>query len=684
MPKPFEADDLFLHRRIAKVHCTPSSERAACAVESLDRDGDRYQSAIWTVPLDGGPPRPLTAGTGLDDDPQVSPDGRRVAFLSDRADGQPQIHLIDVDGGEARQLSRFTQGAVSHTWSPDGKSLLVTCAVGVDPDRRGQRDPDGPKRTEGGPELCWRLPYKADGLGYTLDQEVHLFRIDADTGDSVQLTDGPFDVRGACWSPDGRQVAFTRTREGRHAHRTDLWIANADGSEARQLTREQASASSPAWSPDGRWIVFLGAVADGDAQMRTWLVDVEAQRVSALGPDDVEVATGEEPHWAEDSSRVFLVRAERGLQGVYSLAMPSGKQHALAGGERHLSTLGLTARHLVYSAESPAQAKELWVSDRDGTHERRLTHFNAWWDERCKVQVEIRRFEVPDGEGGTESIEGWLVRPAQAKGATPWLVDVHGGPASYALLAYTSHPYWQVLCSRGWSLLALNPVGSSSYGRRFSERLRGRWGEMDLQQHLSVVKQLQEEGSADDRLAIAGKSYGGYLSAWAIGQTALFRAAVVTAPVTNLETHYGTSDSGYYADPYSMLGEPFIDREQSQRLSPTKHVQNARTPTLLLQGKEDERCPKSQSEEMFVTLMCCGETPAEMVLYPGGSHHFLESGKPSHRLDAVQRLIGWLEQWIDVPVDADGPRATGARSDGQDEGQASRRDPSPAERVPAK
>ncbi len=167
---------------------------------------------------------------------------------------------------------------------------------------------------------------------------------------------------------------------------------------------------------------------------------------------------------------------------------------------------------------------------------------------------------------------------------------------------------------------------------------------------MAAVETLQREGLADDRVAIAGKSYGGYLSAWAIGHSERFRAAVVLAPVGNLETHYGTSDSGYYADPYAMCGSPSLNRDTSTKLSPMRYVEKARTPTLFLQGAEDERCPRCQSEELFVTLMRAGDTPAEMVLYPGGSHHCFESGKPEHRVDAVRRTVDWLERWIDQPV----------------------------------
>jgi dipeptidyl aminopeptidase/acylaminoacyl peptidase len=156
-----------------------------------------------------------------------------------------------------------------------------------------------------------------------------------------------------------------------------------------------------------------------------------------------------------------------------------------------------------------------------------------------------RNFEVPSGgEQENETIEGWLLLPPGLTGPYPSLVDVHDGPASYSYLKYLWHRHWHVLISRGWAVLTLNTVGSASFGREFSDRLRGRWGELDLNQCLAAVQLLQREGIADERVAITGKSYGGYLSAWAIGHTSIFRAAVICAPVSNLETHYGTSDSG--------------------------------------------------------------------------------------------------------------------------------------------
>ena len=165
---------------------------------------------------------------------------------------------------------------------------------------------------------------------------------------------------------------------------------------------------------------------------------------------------------------------------------------------------------------------------------------------------------------------------------------------------------------------------------------------MSPPEHLAAVKQLQQEGICDQRLALSGKSYGGFFGAWAIGHTAQFGAAVVMSPVGNIETHYGTSDGGYYADPF-YLGTPGrFDRALARQLSPLQYVEQASTPTLFMQGAADERCPKCQSEEMFVSLMRAGDTPTELVLYPGEDHSFLSQGKPSCRTDAARRIVDWI------------------------------------------
>jgi dipeptidyl aminopeptidase/acylaminoacyl peptidase len=668
MPKPFRVDDLYLHLKVTELEAAPDGGSCACTVQSVDRAQDDYVSCIWSLALDGSSRRQLTRGPGRDRSPRWSPDGRQLAFLSDRGDSVA-VHLLPADGGEASALGKLP-GAVSDLrWTPDGSALVVACAVPVDPDWRGAR-PNGrqPRQRKVQPEVAWKLPYKSDGIGFMLTREIHLFRLDAHSGEHRQLTDGPFDVLAFGIAPNGRHLAHVRTREGRFAHRSDLWVCDADGSRARRLTQDFATVMRPVWSPDGLWLAFCATVEEGDAQTNLYLLEFASGRVRRLGDPDLQVADPESVHWAPDSRSLLFVRQHRGRHHVVRIAVADEALDVVVAGNRQLGAFVPAGDTLVYTVDHPAQPSEVHACPADGT-ERQVSDFNPWWKDRTPILAETWEFQVPDGRGGSETIEGWLIRAEGRSGPLPLLNDVHGGPASYALLDFETNVYWQVLCSRGWAVLALNAVGSASYGREFCERLEGHWGEYDLPQHLAAVQQLRDEGVCDARVAIAGKSYGGYLSAWAIGHTTLFRAAVVMAPVGNIETHYGTSDGGYYADPYYMGTQGGFDRQLALELSPMAHVEKATTPTLFMQGAADERCPKCQSEELFVSLMCAGQTRSELVLYPGEDHHFLGEGTPSVREDAAERIIDWVSTHLQrTPAPLPAQEGAGAAQETREQG----------------
>jgi dipeptidyl aminopeptidase/acylaminoacyl peptidase len=355
-------------------------------------------------------------------------------------------------------------------------------------------------------------------------------------------------------------------------------------------------------------------------------------------------------HWGQKSDRLYAAIVERGRQLVASIDVPGGEIRRLVMGERHVGKFALARNRLVFGVESPEALVEVHSTNLAGGDEITHTAFNSWASNRVFPSVQVRQFQVPDGSGGTEAVEGWLLLPRDAPRPYPLFVDVHGGPASTVLLKYDAHPHWPVLISRGWAILAMNAVGSSSYGCEFAERLRGRWGELDLPQHLAAIDTLKQEKLVDeDRIAISGKSYGGYMAAWAPAQAPVFRAAIVMAPVIDMETHYATSDSGYHSDAYSMKTEPDGAREKYTSLSPLRYSKKIVTPTLILQGGEDERCPVCQGEMLFGSIMRHTKTPAELVVYPGGSHTMFESGTPSHRLDVTQRVVDWVERWTAPP-----------------------------------
>lgn len=644
MPQAFEATDLLQHKNITDISCSWDESLIACCVGGVNQAADSATSKLWIYPANGEAPWQLTSGNSYDNHPRWSPDGRQLGFISDRA-SPPQLFLIARAGGEARQLGLLPGSVTGFEWSPDGRQLLVIASLRVDPDLRGARPAaDAGAPPKDGPQVVWKLPFKADGGGYKLDHESHLFVVDAASGKATQLTDGAFNVMTARHSPDGKRIVYTRSRAGDESHRSDIWIMDADGGNAYQVTSQQAQVLFPAWSPDGRRLVFSGTLEEGDAQVRLWQVALESGQVEPLGDDSIEIAA-EAPcvHFVRnDASRVRALIARRGVQAVAEVSVPQGEIRWLLEGERQLSQLSCSREFLVYTAETAVKPLELYRCRIDGSGEQCLSDLNPWWRERRQASAERRQFEVPDGKGGTERVDGWLIRPEGARGAAPLLVDAHGGPASYALFAFGPSAYWAMLWSQGWSILALNAVGSSSYGREFSGRLRGRWGEIDLPQHLAAVQALQDEGVASQQVAIAGKSYGGFMSTWAVGHTDVFKAAVPMAALTQIDAHWGSSDSGYYTDCYAMQGEDAEARERMRAHSPVEFLYGASTPTLLLHGADDERCPRSQAEAAFTALRRGGNQDSELVFYPTEGHKFTSNGKPSFRIDVMQRLVDWV------------------------------------------
>ena len=487
MPQPFEATDVLQHQTISDLSFSWDQSLAACSVRAVNRASGQSTSTLWIYPANGSAPWQMTSGTAFDHQPRWSPDGQLLAFLSDRA-GPTQLFLIARNGGEARQLGSLDGSVSDFEWNPDGRGLLVLVSLRVDPNLRGARAaPQAGSPPGNGPQVIWKLPYKADGLGYKLDSETHLFSVDVDSGRATQLTDGAFNVNSARLSPDGRRIVYARAREGDASHRSDVWLMDVDGSNARQLTSQQAQVLFPVWSPDGRWLVFSGTLEEGDALVRLWCIALDSGAVQPLGDDSIEIA-GEATSVqfaGQDSGRVRALLARRGVHALAEISVPEGEIRWLVQGERQLSQLGVSSEHLVYTAETPVHPMELYCCSHDGSGERRLSDLNPWWRERPQATYQRHAFEVPDGQGGSERVDGWLIRPEGAQGATPLLLDVHGGPASFALFAYGPSAYWAMLWSQGWSILALNPVGSSSYGRQFSERLRGHWGELDLPRRCS-------------------------------------------------------------------------------------------------------------------------------------------------------------------------------------------------------
>jgi dipeptidyl aminopeptidase/acylaminoacyl peptidase len=636
-PDSFKPEDLLGFKVVGDIDISPDGRWVVYELQEIDKEGDTTVSDLWIVSTDGGEPRRLTFGPKTNSKPRFSPDGSRIAFLSSRSGLPSQLYILRVDGGEAKQLTTRKGGAGQAVFSPDGSTILFSAVI------EPEEPPDAPR-------VVTRTMYKVDGSGFILNSPTHLFVVPAEGGETKQLTTGEANESSPAWSRDGKRIVFSRSRTGRSdAHRLDLWTMDAGGEGLRQVTRDCAIAMAPSFSPDGRRIAFYGSRREGDSREQLWTVSAEGGDERLLTSEDVEISsfplgkTGP-PIWSEDGSEIAVVLARESVSLVARVSTETGEVRDAVADERQLTMLAAAprARTIAYLWSDLRLCGNLGAARWDGSGQKQLVNMNeAWAKGRSWPEAALREFKSASGERNQGIL---FYPPGRERRGLPLLVDVHGGPHTYVDFGFPYHPYWYVLLSRGWAVLSLNPVGSAAFGREHADKLRGRWGERDLPEHLAAVDELVKEGIVDgDRVAIAGKSYGGYMTAWAIGKSKRFRAAVCSAPVTNLESHFGTSDSGYYVDPYDMGGDITEARERYHALSPIRYAGDSTTPTLILQGEEDQRCPVGQAEELFAALIKAGKAPVELVRYPGGTHQLASTGKPSHRVDYHRRIVDWLE-----------------------------------------
>ena len=654
MTTPYAPEDLYEHRVLGALDGAPTHDRLVFKVTRALRKADTNRARVYGLRADERRSRALSAGTTSAQSPKLDPRGQRVAFLSSRGNAGTQAQVLRLDGGEARCLTHADAALASlEDWSPDGGQLLLIGDCDWS-ERAGEGDGQARARSrkagrdDDSPQVATFLPYKRDGSGAIVGKRAQLLRADVDSGAVHPVVHGDFDVHAARWSPDGTRVAYIRGRSGRQRHRKNLWLCDADGGHAHQRTHSLASVQKLAWSPDGRWSALIASEREGAARAQLWVLDADAKSPPRrVGGEDLELASASGLVWHPDGTRIAVIAMHRGLQPVTIVSLSSDAVRLLTHGLRQAYGLTAWGDRLSYVSTSMRWPDELYsVGWDDGRAPRRHSAFNRRWARtRPQPRVRKRRFTVPDGDDGSECVDAWLLLPAHGSGPYPLLVDIHGGPQSAVLADFAMHTAWYPLLSQGWAVLAPNPVGSSGYGAAFAERIRARWGELDFPQVEAIVGTLQHERFTDTRIAITGKSYGGYLAAWAIGHTSRFKA-IVSAPVTNILSHAGTSDSGYYVSPYAMGGEMHEVTDRAHALSPVLHDLRTDTPTLILQGADDGRCPIGQSEELFARLIRSTTVPTELVVYPGGTHGLAESGKPSHRVDYHQRLCDWAHRWV--------------------------------------
>ena len=606
---------------------SPDGSRIAYVLRTLDAEQDRTVDELWLVATDGSAPRRLTSGPD-DGAPAWSPNGRRLAFVRDG-----QVAVLDVDGGEPARLTDLPLGAGAPHWSPDGRRLAFTAPV----------DPTGGAR---GPLVSDGLDYQADGAGMYGPVRAQLHVLDLDSHEVRQLTEGPESAGEPAWSPDGATLAFTR-RAGADSDlnfRTPVHLLAVDEPHARPrvLAFADGVAATVGWAGDA--LLVVGWAGDPVGHTHLFRVGADSGEVTDLsGATDRNVMPGALAYPGglprEHDGQVFFCLRDHGCAHLWTVGAEGGDARPVLGGAgRVVSGLSVAAGRAATVLSTPTSFGEVAIVDLASGAVVVLTNHRTDLDLHVRAE---RWFTISDGT----KVQAWLMHDPGRSGPRPLLLDIHGGPHNaWNAAADEIHLYHQELVDRGWAVLMVNPRGSDGYGEAFYDGARGSWGVADAADFLEPLDQLVAEGFADPaRLAVAGYSYGGFMTCWLTGHDGRFAAAVAGGTVSDLVSMGGTSEDNHFLSVYELGATPWQAPERYAAMSPLTHVADVNTPTLVIHGAADLTCPVGQAQQWHTALRERG-VPTRLVVYPDASHAFILTGTPAQRLDFNHRVLDWLEQ----------------------------------------
>ncbi|MEO8216865.1 MAG: S9 family peptidase [Acidobacteriota bacterium] len=627
--RPLTPRDYAAMTTLSDPDISPDGKRIAYVVTTADLDRSYYNADIRIIDLDGKREVQLATSDRSDRMPRWSPDGNAIAFVSDRS-GPAQIYLVDPNGGEARPLTTVHGSVDSFRWSPSGDAIAFT---------------EFPRHSLSKEKLARKDDAEVVGANPSRT-ELHI--VDVKSGEEKPVMRGEFSIVDFDFSPDGKTLAVARggndTADGYFT--TDIYLVNRGGDGLRPLVVRPGIDVHPHFSPDGSKLAF--ATGNG---LTTWnqpaLVAVvpvsggtPALRTTAYGRN-VDDFT-----WSPDGKQIWFA-GPLDLSGQLFSVSDQGQLQQLShvDGVIHDASFDFAHQKVAFVYETLNAPPELFVSDLASFQPRQLTNVNESYRGRALGETRVVRWKnSKDGK----TIEGLLTLPiGYEKGKRyPLLTFVHGGPASNFDLKFTGYlgslyPS-QVFAAKGFAMLRPNPRGTGSYPLEFRQSDQADWGGMDFIDIQSGIDALIEQGIADpQKLGMMGWSYGGFMTSWAIGHTDRFRAVSIGAPVVDLFSFHGTTDiSGFTPTYFGAL--PYRARSLYEAHSPMTFIANARTPALIQQGTADDRVPLSQGEMLYRALQEL-HVPSMMVKYPRSPHVPRE---PNQRIDVAMRNVWWFEKWI--------------------------------------
>ena len=610
----------------------------------VDKMNDRLASNLWIADIKGERIRELTHGNWRDSSPVWSPDGEKIAFISDR-DGTNQIHVMWLDTREVAQLTHLGRSPESLRWSPEGNLLAFTMFFEDTSSILPVKLPEKPKGANWASAaiIIDRLSWRRDGRGPVPKGNSHIFMMDAELGGTPkQLTSGDYSHNDPQWSVDGLKIYFSAIRKPDAEYLNDdseIYSVDLETLEIETLTDRKGPDREPVLSPDGKWIAYTGYDDKNYTSHLSslYLMDVNGGKKRLLAGDLPNSPSG--AIWATDSSGVYYLMREKGVSNVYFVST-EGKIKEITKGIQYLSDISVSNNVQVAATRSTFYSPAYLVTFSLNQPDKivKLVDFNK--DVLADVKlgdVEEIWFKSPDGL----DLQGWLIKPAEFEPGKkyPMILYIHGGPWSMYTVRFDWA--WQNFAANGYAVLYMNPRGSTGYGQDFVNGIQFSYPGKDGEDLIAGVDAAIAKGFIDEEnLFVCGGSGGGVLTAWLVGHTApdKFRAAVSMRPVINWHSFVGTTDGSSWYRQFKKY--PWEDPLEYALRSPLHYVGNVKTPTMVMTGEADLRTPMGQSEEYYRALKMLKKDTL-LVRMPNEFHGWR---RPSHRLLQSLYLMAWFEK----------------------------------------
>ncbi|MBV9301783.1 MAG: S9 family peptidase [Acidobacteriaceae bacterium] len=599
-------------RNISALTFSPDDSQLACVVSEPPKDGPPA-SHIWILDIARNDFRQLTFSAKSESAPRWSPDGRALAFLSDRNE-RMQIYLLQMVGGEASALTSGKNAVSEFRWSPDGTEIaFLAPEAKSEADEKKEKDKDDAKVADREQDLA------------------RLWIVNAASKTVRQLTRGAWKIEDFDWISAGRILAVATDQPKSETWNTAIFdVSTADG-KMTPFSRPGQPFGGLSISPDRTHIAYVATHNAGPAPHDLFLQDV-----AGGPPRDATAAIDRRVlgvKWQNDFTPVVSVDDGFRLR-LYKLNLsgsPSPIDLAYSNGDFAVAKDGT----VVFVGFAFNRRGELFIQPPNSSA-KQVSHVQPSWAGITLADAELFRFKSFDGT----QIEAALMKPPQkSDGKLPLILYVHGGPAGSFSAAYS--PWPQLLAARGYEVLMVNPRGSSSNGEEFLKANRADWGGGDFKDLMAGIDAVLARGDTDpNRLGIGGWSYGGYMAEWAVTQTNRFKAAVSGAGMFDLAAEFGTEQVP--AEDEWYFGTPWEHPDQFAHSSPYMYVRNAKTPTLILQGENDPIDPVGQSTALYRALKRYG-VETELVIYPREPHGVREE---KHQIDILRRMLDWFDRYV--------------------------------------